>query len=65
MSAPVRHLTTAELADRTGIPAETFRYWRAMGRGPTYLKLGRVIRYRLADVEAWELSGLVEPLSRH
>jgi excisionase family DNA binding protein len=61
VTAPVGYLTTAQLAERTGIPAETFRWWRRQGRGPAYLKFGRVIRYRLADVEAWELSGLVEP----
>jgi excisionase family DNA binding protein len=61
VSAPVRHLTTKELAERTGIPPETWRYWRAQGRGPAYIKAGRVIRYRVADVEAWEDSHLVRP----
>jgi hypothetical protein len=31
------------------------------GQRAGLLKFGRVIRYRLADVEAWELSGLVWP----
>jgi excisionase family DNA binding protein len=56
-----RNLTEAEAADRLGFKAETLRKWRAQGKGPAYLKLGRSIRYRLADVEAWELSGLVVP----
>jgi excisionase family DNA binding protein len=61
VSVPVRHLTTAQLAERTGIPVPTLRYWRQLGRELPYLRLGRSIRYRLADVEAWERSGLVEP----
>jgi excisionase family DNA binding protein len=61
MSAPVGYLTTGQLAERTGIPAETLRQWRRRGTGPAYLKLGRSIRYRLADLEAWERSCLVRP----
>jgi excisionase family DNA binding protein len=63
VSAAVRHLSTEELATRTGIPAETLRYWRQLGKGPAYMRLGRAIRYRLADVEAWEESRIVRPRS--
>lgn len=59
MAAAVRHLTTEELSERTGIPVETLRQWRRHGRGPVPMKLGRGVRYRLADVEAWEKSCLV------
>jgi hypothetical protein len=30
------------------------RNWRWLGEGPAYLKLGRVIAYRLDDVETFE-----------
>jgi hypothetical protein len=59
--AAVRHLTTEELAERTGFAPETIRDWRRYGKGPAYLKEGRGIRYRLIDVEEWELSRLVVP----
>ena len=57
----VRHLTTEELAERLGIPAETVKRWRKVGDGPPYLHVGKHVRYRLADVEAWERSRLVTP----
>ena len=31
----------------------TLRSWRYKGEGPPYIKVGRLIRYRLSDVEAW------------
>lgn len=47
-------LSTDQLSDRTGIPAETLRYWRRMKRGPRWYRLGpKLIRYQLTDVEEW------------
>jgi predicted DNA-binding transcriptional regulator AlpA len=57
----MRHLTTSELAERLQVAPETVRSWRVYGTGPSYLKFGRGIRYRLADVEAWEQRQLVRP----
>lgn len=57
--AAALYLTTEELSERTGIPAETFRYWRKLGRELPYEKFGRLVRYRITHVEAWEKSRLV------
>jgi predicted DNA-binding transcriptional regulator AlpA len=38
-------LTTDELARITGLAVITIQHWRATGRGPAYLKLGRAVRY--------------------
>ena len=57
------YLTTEALSERTGIPVETLRYWRKLGRELPYEKFGRLVRYRLADVVAWEQSRLVVPIS--
>jgi predicted DNA-binding transcriptional regulator AlpA len=38
-------LTTDELARMTGLAVITLIHWRAEGRGPAYLKLGRTVRY--------------------
>ena len=27
--------------------------WRYLGQGPRFVKLGRSVRYRVSDVEAW------------
>lgn len=52
-------LTPAELGERWGIPPGTLAQWRHAGNGPTYLKLGGAVRYRLRDVEAFESDNLV------
>lgn len=43
------------------IPLRTFQYLRAQGRGPLYVKLGRHVFYRPADLEAWVEAAVVEP----
>ena len=55
-----RHLTTDELAERLGgdFSVETVKRWRKTGTGPKYIRVGKHVRYRLADVEAWEKSRL-------
>jgi hypothetical protein len=61
----VKHLTEAEFAARVGIGVATVRIWRKNGTGPAYLKLSDsatsgTIRYRMADIEAWENARLRE-----
>ena len=41
------------LAVRLGVSRSTLQSWRYTGRGPRYLKIGRLIRYRNVDVEAF------------
>ncbi len=48
-----RLLTTAEVADRLHVAAETVRFWRHTGTGPVARKVGRHVRYRSVDVEDW------------
>ena len=55
-----KHLSPEELADREGVPLETVYHWNKTRTGPSYLKVGRHVRYRVADVLAWEKSRLVE-----
>jgi hypothetical protein len=31
----------------------TLSDWRTKGIGPAYVKVGRLIRYRIADLDAW------------
>jgi len=46
-----------DLADRLGVALITLRKWRQQGKGPRYIKLGhRTIRYRIEDVEEWEIA---------
>lgn len=46
-------LTTIEVATLLGVAPETVRFWRHNGTGPPARKVGRFVRYRVADVEAW------------
>lgn len=47
-------LSNEQLAERYGVPLATVRKWRHERTGPPAVKVGRHVRYRLADVEAWE-----------
>ena len=47
-------LSEAELARRWLHSERTLQRWRQKGQGPAYLRLGRRVLYRLADVEAHE-----------
>lgn len=53
------HLTVAELAEREQVSVETVRTWNRTRTGPRFMKIGRHVRYRLADVLAWEDSRIV------
>jgi excisionase family DNA binding protein len=55
-----KHLTVEELAEREGVPVGTVHQWNSRGTGPAYMRIGRFVRYRLADVLAWEKTRLVE-----
>jgi len=50
-----RCISQNELAQRWQISEATLERWRSQRKGPQYLKLGGQVRYRLADVEAYEL----------
>ncbi len=46
-------LRVPDVAELTGIPEATLRFWRHAGTGPPSAKLGRRVVYREADVLAW------------
>lgn len=47
------YLTTAELAAVTRSPESTVRYWRHVGSGPTFTRVGRRVLYDRAVVMRW------------
>lgn len=53
------HLSPEDLAEREGVPLETVYRWNRLRVGPAYMRIGRHVRYRLADVIAWEESRIV------
>jgi excisionase family DNA binding protein len=58
------HLTITELSDRLQVPVETIYVWNHTGKGPTYMKVGRHVRYALADVIEWERSRKINRADR-
>lgn len=58
--APDILLLPAELAQRWRVSVPQLAQWRYLRQGPSYVKLASgSVRYRVADVEAWENEHLV------
>lgn len=55
---PVRHLNQRQLADRWDLSEATLERWRSEGIGPVFLKLQGQVRYRIEDIEAFEVDSL-------
>ncbi|MFD0003547.1 helix-turn-helix transcriptional regulator [Streptomyces sp. NPDC127178] len=53
MLSKQRLITRAELAGYLGLPVATLAQWTYRGTGPRSIKVGRHVRYRMSDVEAW------------
>lgn len=45
--------TAEEAAEKIRSNAATLAYWRHIGKGPKWGKIGRRVVYRRSDVEAW------------
>ncbi len=52
-------LSNAEAAEYLGLKAATLNKWRVYGAGPPFLKVGRLIRYRKSDLDAYLAGRLV------
>ena len=50
MDSIPKYLTDREVAKMTNISLSTLRNQRSQGRGFSYHKIGRSVRYKLADV---------------
>lgn len=46
-------LTEAEAAHYVGMSIPWLRLQRMKRRGPSFLKIGRAVRYNVADLDAW------------
>jgi excisionase family DNA binding protein len=52
-------LTPQNVADRLGVSKATLSTWRCTKRYPLpYVKVGRLVRYQVADVDAFEIARL-------
>lgn len=46
-------LNEKQVAQLLGLPVSTLQFFRRVRRGPVYIKLGRLVRYRRSDLDAW------------
>ena len=42
-----------DLADHVGVPLATVYRWNSHGGGPRFIHVGRHVRYRWSDIDAW------------
>lgn len=54
----VKHLNQVELSRRWSLSPRTLERWRCLGEGPSYLKIGGRVVYRMEDIETFESRGL-------
>ncbi len=52
--ASERLWSTAKLAEYLGLPVKTIHQWRYLQKRPRGFRVGRHLRFRPADVRAWE-----------
>ena len=55
---------TEEAAERLTVSKATLEAWRCRGGGPVFLKLGKAVRYRLSDLDAFTESRLMNNTSK-
>ncbi|QDG76717.1 AlpA family transcriptional regulator [Labrenzia sp. PHM005] len=46
-------LNETKAAEYLGLSIRTLQAWRVRGEGPVFVKLGRAVRYRPDDLQAW------------
>ena len=52
--APGKTLLTAEqAAEYLHVQMQTLANWRGTGKGPAFVRIGRLIRYRLESLDRW------------
>lgn len=54
-------LTTSEAASFLAASPSTLESWRHKRRGPAFIRQGRSIRYRLADLIKFQETNRIEP----
>lgn len=58
-------LSAAEAGAFLGVSPHSLRDWRNRGVGPQFLKAGRRVVYRRADLEAYQASLVIETQAIH
>lgn len=56
-------MTTIDAARYLGVSRALLEHWRQRREGPRFVKFGRSIRYRRADLDEFMARHLVEPVT--
>lgn len=54
-------LTEVRAAEIVSLSIKTLQAWRLRGVGPAYVKAGKAVRYRRADLVAWIGAHTISP----
>src|SRR3712207_676698 len=58
-------LTLSQLATQLGVSAQTLYDLRSQGRGPRGFRVGRELRFRVSEVDAWLAQLQADDAERH
>lgn len=61
---PILYYDTYTLAEHLGLSWETLKKWRQTGYGPPWIKIGQLVRYNVAEAEAWLAAQVPPPKPR-
>jgi excisionase family DNA binding protein len=53
VNLPQTLLTETEVSKQLRVSLAALRKWRVMKKGPQFLKVGSLVRYRQADIDQW------------
>jgi predicted DNA-binding transcriptional regulator AlpA len=51
--AKLDYLDPVEAAEFLGVSPRTMETWRRVRSGPTFFKIGHLVRYKTSDLRAW------------
>jgi excisionase family DNA binding protein len=46
-------MTEGEVAKRLNVSVASLRRWRLLKKGPAFVKIGALVRYRPEDLDSW------------
>ena len=57
------YMSSSIAAEYLGVSIKSLEKWRLLREGPPYVKLGRAVRYRQIDLDAYMAERLVKPFA--
>ena len=64
MDVQEQFVTDVDASKILAVSPQTLRNYRHLGKGPIYVKRGRMVRYRVADLLDFMNAGRIDPEAR-